>query len=96
MLAVSNGKLILMSTPFGKRGFFYEEWTNGESWERVQVKASECPRIPPEFLEEERRSLGEWWYKQEYECEFMDAIDNVFRTEDIEQMFRGEVEQWEL
>lgn len=30
MLAVSNGRLILMSTPFGKRGHFFEEWENGQ------------------------------------------------------------------
>ena len=29
MLAVSGGRLILMSTPFGKRGHFFEEWSNG-------------------------------------------------------------------
>ena len=36
MLAVSDGTLWLMSTPFGKRGFFYEAWANGgDTWERV-------------------------------------------------------------
>ena len=29
MLAVSGGRLWLMSTPFGKRGFFYEAWETG-------------------------------------------------------------------
>ncbi len=96
MLAVSNGRLILMSTPFGKRGHFYEEWASGEGWERVLVPATECPRIKREFLEEERRSLGEWWYRQEYMCEFMDAVNSAFRTEDIEKMFKEEVKQWEL
>jgi hypothetical protein len=39
MLAVSGGALWLMSTPFGKRGFFYEVWTGGGTgWERVRVK----------------------------------------------------------
>src|SRR6266851_5151150 len=53
MLAVSAGTLWLMSTPRGKRGFFYEAWQNGgKDWERVQVPAAECPRIPQGFLEE--------------------------------------------
>jgi hypothetical protein len=34
MLAVSGGVLMMLSTPFGKRGVFYEEWTGGECWER--------------------------------------------------------------
>lgn len=30
MLAVSGGDILLLSTPFGKRGFFFQEWTEGE------------------------------------------------------------------
>jgi phage terminase large subunit-like protein len=96
MLAVSNGRLILMSTPFGKRGHFYQEWSEGEEWEKIQIKADDCPRISKEFLESERRSLGEWWFKQEYMCEFMDSVDSAFRTEEIRRMFEEEIELWEL
>jgi hypothetical protein len=79
MLAVGGGRLILMSTPYGKRGHFFEAWAQGgPTWERVEVKATDCPRIPQAFLEEERASLGEWWFRQEYLCEFVDAVDNVF------------------
>ena len=79
MLAVSGGRLILMSTPFGKRGHFFAEWdSGGGTWERIEITASQNPRISKEFLEEERRSLGEWWYLQEYECQFLDAVDQVF------------------
>lgn len=79
MLAVSGGRLVLMSTPFGKARHFFEEWTNGgASWERVTVRATDCPRIAPAFLEEERAALGEWWYKQEYLCEFVETVDQVF------------------
>ena len=96
MLAVSNGRLILMSTPFGKRGHFYQEWSEGEEWEKIQIKADDFPRISKEFLESERRSLGEWWFKQEYMCEFMDSVDSAFRTEEIKRMFEEEIELWEL
>jgi hypothetical protein len=34
MLAVSGGSLMMLSTPFGRRGVFYREWTEGEGWER--------------------------------------------------------------
>jgi phage terminase large subunit-like protein len=57
MLAVSGGALMMLSTPYGKRGVFYEEWTSGRGWERYEVPASRCPRISREFLEEERASL---------------------------------------
>jgi len=91
MLAVSNGRLILMSTPFGKRGHFYKEWSEGEGWEKVEVKATECARISPEFLEEEKRSLGEWWFKQEYMCEFVETIDQVFSYQYIEKSLSDDV-----
>jgi len=93
MLAVSGGRLLMLSTPFGKRGVFYEEWTSEASagWERYAVPAQECPRIPPGFLEEERKTLGPWWFAQEYECRFMDTVDQVFTTEVIDKAITDEV-----
>lgn len=70
MLAVSKGRLIALSTPFGQRGWFYDEWKGKGSWKRVQATWRDCPRITEEFIEEERRSLGDAWVNQEYECLF--------------------------
>jgi len=73
MLAVSDGQLILMSTPNGRRGHFFEAWEReGSAWERVQVTAFEVPRISRSFLEGERRVMGER-FRQEYQCEFINA-----------------------
>ncbi len=83
MLAVSNGSLIMMSTPFGKRGFFYDEWQNGDNWMKVQVSANECPRISNNFLELEKKSLGDWWFRQEYMCEFVDTEDQLFSHDEV-------------
>lgn len=92
MLAVSGGRLVLMSTPFGKRGHFFEEWTNGgDGWQRVTVTAAACPRIPAAFLDEERRSLGEWWYRQEYECAFVETADHVFSYDLVMAAISGDV-----
>jgi len=77
MLAVSQGRLICLSTPFGQRGFFYEAWEQGgPSWKRVRITAAECPRITAAFLAQERRTLGESWVKQEYECSF-EALEGL-------------------
>jgi hypothetical protein len=55
----------MLSTPYGKRGEFYEAWQNGgDSWERYMVPATEVSRITPEFFAEERRSLPEFVYRQ--------------------------------
>jgi hypothetical protein len=91
MLAVSGGRLMMLSTPFGKRGVFFEEWTGGEEWERYEVPASQCPRISPEFLAEERRALPARVYRQEYECSFEDTEDQVFSYEDVAGAMSEEV-----
>src|SRR5215216_206990 len=91
MLAVSGGALIMLSTPYGKRGVFYEEWTGGHGWERYEVPASQCPRISEEFLEEERASLPPFIFRQEYECSFEETEDQVFTTEMVEQAVTSEV-----
>jgi hypothetical protein len=96
MLAVSGGRLVALSTPFGTRGWWYDAWQSDEAWERYLVPASECPRISNEFLEEERRSMGEWWWAQEYGCEFLDAETQPFGREDVERAFQEEVEPWNL
>jgi hypothetical protein len=96
MLAISAGRLVLMSTPFGKRGFFYEAWRSSEPWERYEVPASKVPRIAPEFVAEERRSTGEWWARQEWDVEFLDSSGAAFREADVEAAFDEEVETWEL
>src|SRR5258708_11839225 len=67
MLAVSRGRLIALSTPFGQRGWFYHEWVGNGPWQRVQLTWRDCPRITAEFIEEERRALGPAWVAQEYE-----------------------------
>jgi len=93
MLAVSQGALWLMSTPFGKRGFFYEAWAHGGGeWERIRAPATECPRIPREFLEEERAVQGERWFRQEYLCEFEDAVSGVFARDLVDRAITDEVE----
>jgi hypothetical protein len=71
MLAVSQGRMLCLSTPFGCRGFFHEEWEHGgDAWKRVCISAADCPRITAEFLERERQSLGDSWVAQEYLCSF--------------------------
>jgi hypothetical protein len=93
MLAVSDGALWLMSTPFGKRGFFYEAWANGgPEWVRIRAAATECPRIGRKFLEEERATMGERWFRQEYLCEFEEAVSGVFARDLVERAITNEVE----
>ena len=96
MLAVSGGRLIALSTPYGTRGWWYDAWHSRDPWERYEIAASECPRIPQSFLDEERRVLGDWWFAQEYDCKFLDGETQPFGREDIERAFAEGVEAWDL
>jgi len=97
MLAVSNGRLVLLSTGFGKQGFFYETWEKGGGeWLKIKLPAPECPRISKEFLEEERRVLGRAWFSQEYLCEFEESETAVFTDEEIKAVFAKGVKLWDL
>lgn len=92
MLAVSGGRLVALSTPWGKRGWWYDAWAQGgAAWERVRVPAEQCPRITPAFLAEERATLPDLVYRSEYGCEFTDTVDQVFRTEDVLGAISAEV-----
>ncbi len=77
MLAVSDGRLVCLSTPYGKRGFFYNAWARGGAdWHRIEVPADKIARIKSSVLESDRRELGESWYRQEYGCSF-EALEGL-------------------
>lgn len=92
MLAVSGGSLVMLSSPYGKRGVFFEEWTNGIGWERYEVPATDCPRISEAFLEEERSALPARVFRQEYLCSFEETEDSVFSYEEVEGAMSDDVE----
>lgn len=93
MLAVSGGSLILLSTPFGKRGHFHDIWMkDSKEWMKVSVTAAECPRISEQFLAEELDNLGKIWYEQEYFCRFVETSGQVFSTSLLERALSDKVE----
>jgi phage terminase large subunit-like protein len=46
MLATSKGRLIALTTPAGKRGWFYEAWIGEGNWHRVKGAGE---RVPAHF-----------------------------------------------
>jgi hypothetical protein len=91
MLAVSGGRFVGLSTPAGQRGWFFTAWETQPDWEKVKVTGYDCPRMSEEFLEQERREMGEWEFRSEYLCEFQDTQDQLYRTEDIEAAVTSDV-----
>jgi hypothetical protein len=78
MLSVSRGRLIALSTPAGRRGWWYEQWVSSYLWKRIKVVVDQCPRVGRDFLENERQVLGPRWFAQEYYCEFLELLGAAF------------------
>lgn len=89
MLAVTNGQLLTLSTPFGNQGWFFDIWDESaeglsrrrklhEPWRKTPVPAASIPRITPEFLADELVELGQRWFDQEYNLKFLQTLDAVF------------------
>jgi hypothetical protein len=92
MLIVNNGTLICMTTPYGKRGHFFKEWTGGgDIWKRIEIPATKCPRISAEELERQRRSLGSMFFRQEFLCEFVETTDQVFGYDMVQNAFDNSI-----
>ena len=94
MMATSEGggRICLLTTPAGKRGYFFEAWEGGsDTWNRTRVAASDCPRISQEFLDEELNELGAQRFSEEYGLEFLDPTESVFSTAVIDAAFSTEV-----
>ena len=94
MLATSSddSQLILLSTPAGRSGFFFDVWHDeSDHWKKIKVLAKDIPRISAAFLEQEMEAIGRYFYSQEYEVEFIENERAVFRYEDILSAFDPEV-----
>ena len=96
-LIATRGEQVLLSTPRGKRGFFWEIWhstistraeiserSENSDWQRVMVRSDEVSRIRDEDLEVFRAAMPEEFFRQEFFCEFLDTEGGLFSYDDIE------------
>jgi hypothetical protein len=92
MVGTSQGGILALSTPRGRRGWFHAAWHGGAGrWARVRAAADACPRITPEFLAEERAELGPLWFAQEYECVFNELTGSLFDPEAVARAFQTDL-----
>lgn len=84
MIAVSKklrgmGHIILLSTPFGKGGYFYNSFTDTD-FKQFHISSEDCIRIPKDFLKKEKERMTKAEYRQEYQGEFTDEWNQFFQT----------------
>ena len=94
MLATGGGRRIDMSSPNGRRGYFYESWQYGENAERIKITGPQCPRISAKYLEQMKKELGPMLYAQEFEGEFIDDSATAFNSELIEAALVDDLSPW--
>jgi len=83
-LAVKGAQLILSGTPYGKRGYFYNNFANNpltKRWSIYQIKTSQNPLVEKTYLQSMRRVMTEAQYKQEFEAEFIDDVGLFYPIE---------------
>jgi len=80
----AGGRLILLSTPYGRRGIYWRLWENGgDIWKRLRVPYTDVGWVPERVIEEARNSLLDWEFKQEFLCTFEQNQMAVFDVEDF-------------
>jgi hypothetical protein len=89
MMAVSEtqkgfGWSILISTPFGKGGYFYE-CCHDSDFLHTHVSTEDCKRVTKKFLQQKKRSLSKAQYAQEFLAEFTDEYRQFFPTKLIKE-----------
>ncbi len=86
-MLLGGGRLVMLGTPKGKTGWFYEVFTGADpAWERINAKASESPRVDPAILAELRSGMGDRQAAAEWDNEFVEAADAVFSEDAIERL----------
>jgi len=90
MSAVENSQQIIISTPRGQIGLFWELYNNA-SYEKYFLPASKNPTVSASWLEEEKKALGDLLYSQEYECSFTSAQSCVFDLDKIRRCFTPQI-----
>ena len=80
MMAITKGNIIMLSTPFGRGGYFYECF-NDPSYTTFHVSSEDCPRKNQEFLDREKGRMSDLQYAQEYLGEFIDELRQFFPTD---------------
>lgn len=92
MLSTTGGNLILLSTPFGRSGYFYECF-NKDNFSKFHVNTEDVAESRPEpqktflknHLEQEKKSMSNLQYSQEYLGDFVDELRQLFPDELIKR-----------
>jgi hypothetical protein len=90
-IIAKHGRIIVISTPNGKKGWFYRKCTEpGDHTIKLYYPSSANPHIRPEDLEYKRLTKADFWFQQEYLANWIDWSGNAFPPEEITRIFKEE------
>jgi hypothetical protein len=78
---------LLSSTQAKPRGYFYDSFGR-KDFTKFQIRAEDCPHLSKEFLEEEKKRLGERMYGVIYNGEFDEDAADYFPREQVDRAVR--------
>ena len=84
-LAVTNGTMWLLSTPFLSEGFYFDCF-NDSTFTAFHQSSEDCPRIGKDFLERMKKRFTKTKYAQMYLGEFVDDAYRVFGDKWIDKV----------
>ena len=87
-LAITRGAIWLLSTPYVKKGYYYECFKD-PGFTAFHTSSEDCPRKDEEFLEQKRKTLTKAQYAQMYLGQFVDEIRQFFPDELIKKCCIG-------
>lgn len=85
VISVAKGRIILLSTPQGKKGFFYEASINPDFYVKT-ISARNCPRHTKKFLDQKEAELSPIAFATEYLGEFLDDYNRKFTDDWINKV----------
>jgi hypothetical protein len=97
-MVLNGGRMLLLGTPKGKFGRFYELWSSpSPEWHRIKAVVTDLARYTPERLEKMRADAkDEQDWMQEFGCEFLEADGQVFTEEAIQRLLEIDPPEYAL
>ncbi len=76
----AGARIIVLGTPHGRTGYFYDCWQDTENFERFSINSEKCERVDQKWLAGEKKRMTQLQYAQEYLADFIDDFTQVYPT----------------
>lgn len=90
-----SGRILLLSTPNLRQGFFYETWTSGKQVRRITARGIDIERRRAQ-VEFDRSTMADATFRREHLCEFIGAGTPLISWESLEKTSNPNVKALEL